>query len=427
MTDLTEPLSFVHYSDTHLGREQYHDAVASNGRNQRGVDLVKSFHNLAVDVAARPDIPLALHAGDVCDTPNSKIEYMLAAKNEINRIAGPLEPDSPYIRQHVIIAGNHDIPRAPQDPCYLALFRGAPGVHIVTQGYKIITFDDEVEAGWAHPSLADVAIHCIPHDDLKTLEWETVQPLEGKRNILMSHGVAEGSTLYVQARGREYPIPSDVMARDWDYVALGHWHKRGPVFLSGGSAATKSRIWYSGSPDNCNFSDARDDNGKGYLVVKLGKTQQEMPAVEEVTLPIRAMVTLPPVDAENLSAEEVSEALVARIKQAEADGILHGAVIRQRVTNTRHDLWPLVDRKPAKTAASTALAYDCRPLYTSAEDGDLKPDVVPEAQQETSDFERILTERAEDVLPQRLREPALKSAVTLLNAHLAEPIIGDEK
>lgn len=426
MTDQLDPIRFVHYSDTHLGREQYHDATAPNGHNQRGIDLVKSFHNVALDIAARSDIPLALHAGDVCDTPNSPIAYMLAAKKELNRIAGPLDADSPYLRQHVIIAGNHDMPRSPQDPCYLALFRGAPGVHIITQGYQIITFEDEVEAGWAHPSLSDVAVHCIPHDDLKTLEWETVQPLEGKRNILMTHGVAEGSTLYVQARGREYPIPADVMSRDWDYVALGHWHKRGPVFLSEGTNSTKSRIWYSGSPDNCNFSDARDDNGKGYLVVELGDTQKQIPKVEEVTLPIRAMVTLPPVDAENMAAEEIRDALVARVKKAEEDGILHGAVIRQRVTNARQDLWPLVDRRPAKAAAQAALAYDCRPLYSSAEDEDLAPGDIPEAE-ETSDFERILNERAEDLLPERLREPALSSAVTLLNQHLAEPIIdGDD-
>ena len=428
MTESHEPLRFAHYSDTHLGREQYHDAVAPNGRNQRGVDLVKSFHNVALDIAGREDVPLAIHAGDVCDTPNTPIAYMLAAKTEINRIASPLSEDSPYIRQHVIIAGNHDMPHSPQDPCYLALFRGAPGVHIITQGYQIVTFDDEVAEGWAHPSLADVAIHCIPHDDLKTLEWETVQPVEGRRNILVTHGVAEGSTLYVQARGREYPIPADVMGRDWDYVALGHWHKRGPVFLTGSTEATKSRIWYSGSPDNCNFSDARDDNGKGYLLVDLGATQAEMPKVEEVTLPIRPMVTLPPVDAENLSPEEISDALVDRVKEAEEQGVLHGAVIRQRVTNAKQDLWALVDRKPAKKAAESALAYDCRPLYAGDaydENGQV-PD-TPEPDQ-PSDFEKILNETAEELLPERLREPALKSAVTLLNEHLAEPIIdGDNK
>lgn len=419
-----DPIRFAHYSDTHLGREQYHDAVTPSGHNQRGVDLVRSFHNVAVDIAAREDIPLALHAGDVCDTPNAPVSYMLAAKAEINRIASPLHADSPYIRQHVIIAGNHDMPRSPQDPCYLALFRGAPGVHIITSGYEIVTFDEEVAAGLAHPSLKDVAVHCIPHDDLKTLEWDTVQPLEGRRNILMSHGVAEGSTLYVQARGREYPIPSDVMGRDWDYVALGHWHKRGPVFLSGASESTKSRIWYSGSPDNCNFSDARDDNGKGYLLVELGETQEEVPSVEEVTLPIRAMITLPAVDGEDLSPEEISEALVKRVEDADAEGILHGAVVRQRVVNARQDLWGLVDRRPAREAARAALAYDCRPLFTSADDTD--SDATPEVGDTASDFEKILTEKAEDLLPDRLREPALSTAVNLLNRHLAEPIVSDE-
>ena len=420
-------IRFAHYSDTHLGREQYHEAVTATGRNQRGVDLVKSFHNVSVDIAARSDIPLALHAGDVCDTPNSPIAYMIAAKKEINYVAGPLEDGSPYLRQHVIIAGNHDMPRSPQDPCYLALFRGAPGVHIVTNGYKIIDFDKEIAEGTAHPSLKDVLIHCIPHDDLKTLEWYTVQPIEGKRNILMTHGVAEGSALYIQARGREYPIPADVMSREWDYVALGHWHKRGPVFLSGDTESTKSRIWYSGSPDNCNFSDARDDNGKGYLIVDLGETQKEMPKIEEITLPIRKMVTLPPVDATDLSPEEIGEALVKRVEEADEEGILQGSVIRQRVTNARQELWALVDRRPAKAAAEAALAYDCRPLFTSADDGDAAIADLPDADQNQSDYEKILREKATELLAERLRQPALSKATNLLNQHLAEPIIDDEK
>lgn len=422
---MTEPIRFAHYSDTHLGREQYHEATTTSGKNQRGVDLVRAFNNVTRDIAARPDVPLALHAGDVCDTPNSPIPYMLAAKNELNRVNQPLD-DAGYIRQHVVIAGNHDLPRSPKEPCYLSLFKGAPGLTIVTHGYKVVTFKDEVAEGTAHPSLKDVAVHCVPHDDLATLDWDEVQPLDGYRNIFMSHGVAEGSSLYVHAKGREYPIPADVMSRDWDYVALGHWHKRGPVFLAGDTGATKSRIWYSGSPENCNFSDARDDNGKGYLIVELGDNQRVMPQVEEVTLPIRSMITLPAVDATDLSPEDISKRLEDRVKAADTEGVLAGSVVRQRVTNARQDLWALVDKGPAKKAASSALAYDCRPLFDRSDDDDSGlVGEAPEVNQDT-DFEELLTEQAKDLLPDRLREPAVKSAVQHMGRHIALDVDEDE-
>ena len=138
------------------------------------------------------------------------------------------------------------------------------------------------------------------------------------------------------------------------------------------------------------------------------------------------MVTLPPVDATDLSPEEISEALVKRVEDADAEGILQGSVIRQRVANARQELWALVDRRAAKNAAEAALAYDCRPMFTTADDGDAAVADLPDADQNQSDYEKILAEKAEEIITERLREPALSTAVNLLNQHLAEPIIEDE-
>lgn len=419
---MTSPVRIAHFSDTHLGREQFADAVNTSGWNQRGIDLVRAWHNVVTDVLSHPEVPLALHAGDVGDTPNPPTRYMLAIKKELNRVAAPLEPGSPYIRQHVVIAGNHDMPRSPNDPCYLALFRGTPGLHIVTDGYQVVTFEDEIADGYAHPDLADVAVHAIPHDDLKSLDWEVVQPIEGKRNILLTHGVAEGSKLFFHAKGREYPIPGDVLARDWDYVALGHWHKRGPVFLTEDTKSSKSRIWYAGSPEQCNYSDAREaEGGKGYLLVNL-PGERAMPEVEKVTLPIRPMVTLPAIDAEGLSPDDISTVLAERVKAADRKESISGSVLRQRVVNANQDLWALVDKRPARKAASSALAYDARPMYAAAaevEDGrDDAEGTLPSLEQPTTDFEKLLKDRAEDVLAERLREPALHRSMGLLGKYL---------
>lgn len=426
---MAEDWQLAHYSDTHLGREAFHEVVSASGFNQRGIDIVKAWHAVGDHIReGGADVPLALHAGDVCDTSAPKMRYLVAAKRELERITCPVEPGSPYVRQQVVIAGNHDVSRNPTDPCFLALFRGKSGLHIVTSHYEVVDFEDEVAAGTADPRLKDVRVHAIPHDELKSLDWDQVNPIPGKQNILLTHGVAEGSKLFIQARGREYPVPSEVLNKDWSYVALGHWHKRGPVFLSADTKATESRMWYAGSPENVNFSDARDDHGKGYLRVRLGEGR-ELPEVEPVTLPIRAMFTLPAVDAEDLSPEEIAQQLVERVREADEDGRLYGSVVRQRVVNANPDLWSLVDRKPARDAARPAMAYEVLPMYHEAADVDQRCCGPQEDLQvdddQGPDYVADLRRIAEDVVAQRLRPKAIETATDLLNKHLQEPI-GDD-
>ena len=61
-----------------------------------------------------------------------------------------------------------------------------------------------------------------------------------------------------------------MLSRDWDYVALGHWHKQGPVpLVAAGAVSGESevgRVWYAGSPENMGFGDLTSDRiGRGYL------------------------------------------------------------------------------------------------------------------------------------------------------------------
>ncbi|WP_202638916.1 metallophosphoesterase family protein [Bailinhaonella thermotolerans] len=356
---MTHPLTLAHLSDTHLGQEAYH-AVAANGLNARATDIVKAFHQIATHIAASPDIPLALHSGDVGERPSIPVRYMLAARTEFARMAAPLDAGSPYRRQVVVIAGNHDQPRSPKEPCWLELLSTVPGVHVVTGRYTTVAFEEEVAAGRAHPSLADVVVHALPHDELKLVDFDEVRPVAGKTNILMSHGVAVGSELFLRAQGREYPIPSDLLLREWDYVALGHYHKQGPVYLNG--KARTSKIWYAGSPEHIDFGDVLDGGGKGYL--RVGLEPGGAPRVQPVDLPIRPMYRLPVLDAAGMSPERIGQALAERVRQAGAEGKpVHGAVIQQVVINVKQDLWALVDRGQARRAAGAALHYDVVPRF----------------------------------------------------------------
>lgn len=421
---MNETLKIAHFSDTHFGREDHHEATAANGAPQRGVDIVRAGHAVVSDIISRSDVPLALHAGDVCDTPAPAMQYMVAARQELVRLARPLSAASQYVRQVVVISGNHDMPRSPNVPSHLALYRGIPGVHVITSGYTQVSFEAEVAAGVAHPSLADVVIHALPHDDLKSTSFDEIHPVEGKINILLSHGVAGGSSLFFRSIGREYPIPRDVLRRDWDYVALGHWHRRGPVFLS--EKETESKVWYAGSPENTSFSDLDpEDPARGYLLVDVEAGAQ--PVVTRVDLPIRRMMMLPVIDAEGKTTEEISSLLLERVEEADAAGILRGSIVRQRVINVLPDLWSLVNRRDARDAAAPALAYNVQPRFRGVAADSAEDAVATAAEERTGEeLARTLEKTAEDLLDEKVREPALKVASDLLGTYLDTPVTTEE-
>jgi hypothetical protein len=309
------------------------------------------------------DPPLVIHSGDVCEIPNPPVRYMLAVRAELSRLAS-VRPDG-TTRQVVVIAGNHDVSRLSRAGCYLDLFDGIPGLHIVTGTAKRIDFDAGQPGVPAE--LAGTSVWALPHEALKSLDEVSPEPVPERRNILVAHGVAESSELYSRSVGREYPIPAELMMRDWDYVALGHFHVQGPVSPLGAPKGAGSHIWYAGSTESVDFGDCRNAvvEERGWLEVRFADGPCEVLPHRHAT---RRMVTLPDVHAEGLTPDEVSAKILA---QAAACATA-GAVVRQRVMNCTRDLWAMVDTNPAREAAADAVMYRIDPRFAaSVESADL--------------------------------------------------------
>ncbi len=324
-------LNLAHISDTHLGYKAY-EALSPHGNNQREHDMVVAFRESISGINKwNPD--LVIHSGDVADAPRIDHRMMLTIKKAL------IDLTDGGARPVVVIAGNHDAPRSRKDLCFLELFADIPGLHIVTQGYKAI-------------DLGDVVVHAVPHDSLKAIDFDEVRPLPGRMNILTTHGVAESSELFLRAVGREFPIPAEVLLRDWDYVALGHWHKRGPVIL-GNEGPSVSKIWYAGATENVSFRDLRDDDGmrRGWLKVKV--TAGGEPTVEEMDSNVRRMFRLPVLSGEGLDPQEITTELLKRLREAD----LTGSVVGQILTGVTRDTWMLCDQQMIRNAASGALHY----------------------------------------------------------------------
>lgn len=381
-------LRIAHLSDTHLGYEAY-PALSAAGNNQRGEDIVRAMNNVVNDILAwGPD--LVIHSGDVLERPKTDIRYMLVAQKLFRRLAA--------VAPVVVIAGNHELPRSRKEACWLDLLAGTENLHVVTNNYEVIR----------PKSLDGVNIHAVPHDVLKEIDQSVVVPSPSGLNILTSHGVATGSELFLRSLGREYAIEADTLLRDWKYVALGHWHRQGPVNL--GATGVRQNIWYAGSPENMGFRDLRDNGEqRGYLRVTVEDdgTCQVVP----VQIPTRSMFRLPVLEGAGLESGEIAEALVARVQGAE----IEGAVVGQVVTGVGRDLWSLVDVAKVRGSAKGALHYEITVKYPLVELGE------PGARGDgMGAFEAAAKAEVAKLVPESLQPAVLEKAKALVGTDAGE-------
>lgn len=400
----------AHLSDTHIERRQYPVNSPTTGRNQREQDTLRAFVQVCEDIKAY-DPPLVIHSGDVADKPLVTYRAQLQVQTAFRGLTERPDGTKRFV---IVISGNHDMPRDPREPCYLEpALRPLDHVVVVTNSYEQIVLGDYVAKGLAPAELADVVVHALPHDQLKRSDWDEIAPVPGRINILTSHGVVGGSELYKQCRGREYSIPIDVLTRGWDYVALGHWHKRGPIAVGGFSEET-TPIWYAGSPEHCGFSDLQPKlSGRGYLQVAV--ESGKVPRVTPVDLPIRSMFKMPLLDADGLTYEEITTELKERVRAT----TMAGAVVDLTVTNVHRDTWSLVDVAAVRRVAAEALWFQLTPRFAKGNaDG---AERSAEASERLGDLGAVLEDVSKELFQdQGERETVLQMARTLLGVALAD-------
>jgi len=408
----------AHFSDSHVGYEAY-KALSASGENQRSVDVAKAFVTAVTEIV-EADPPLVVHSGDLADRTVIPIRLILLIRQQLQRLAS-VRPDGTR-RQVVLLAGNHELPRQRKEACFLHLFDGLPGVQVVTRDYTRLRFPDSGVTADRDPVLEDVVVHALPHDALKTTDFDQVRPVPGLVNVLTAHGVAGGSELYLRSLGREFTIPTEVLARSWEYGALGHWHKQGPVPLmaTGASAdADKGRVWYAGSSENMGFGDLKENGTRrGWLHVTVRPGGD--PLVERRFVPIRSMLRLPVLSGAGLDPDAITEALVERVRSASTTG----AVVGQIVEDVPRDVWSLVDVARVRAAAGDALHYEVS-LRSRPRDVVKDGDAPGPLARGLGDVEAVLVARANELLAEHEREGALVLARELLAAELERTASAD--
>ena len=185
----------------------------------------------------------------------------------------------------VIIAGNHSTPRQKSTDSVFKILQYYPHIYTFFSG-KYEKFQ-----------IGDCMIHAIPHsysdedlqDSIKSLKTNK----ESKFNVMVAHASIREVPEASWTEFKQQTIPLSALSKDFDYIALGHYHK----FLK-----IKDNAYYCGSPEKIGFREAKNNNV--FLDVCLDDF-----SVTPIQTNARKMVTIGPLDCKGLSASEITSAI----------------------------------------------------------------------------------------------------------------------
>jgi DNA repair protein SbcD/Mre11 len=344
-------MRLVHLSDIHLGFRQYQRQTPT-GINQREADIATSLRRVIDTVIElRPDIVLI--AGDVFHTVRPTNPAILHGFLQFSRLKQML-PDATV----VMIAGNHDTPRAAETGCILGLFRGL-GITVIDGVSRRISIPER-----------DLMILAVPDmaQDKPALEPD----LTAKYNVLLLHGEIEG---VLPKYGRELERSTmeisqeELGAEKWDYVALGHYHVYRSVapnaFYSGSVDYTSTNPWGELAEER-----EKGIGGKGIIEHDLATKTHMFHALP----PLRQWVDLAPLSGAGLSPAALDEAIHAALDNCE--GGIDEKIVRLVVRDVPRHILRDLDHKSLREYKRRALHFNLdtrRPEIVRPEKGQAAP------------------------------------------------------
>lgn len=263
------------------------------GKNERLLDIHKCL-SFAVDKMLEAGGRACFVAGDATETPTPS-----------PNVQGFLQYNMMRLAEHmpvILITGNHELSREPKDASALEFLKGRKNIHVIEKPTILYqegpAINEKPSDTWPQKDCAK--IFCLPFPsrviagegaDIKSMEELNRVVSDALRmqidifrseldpaapNILVGHITVAGSEGAENSQMLKYDpwlYPEDL--RGFDYVALGHLHKR--------------QAFYSGSIDRMDFNEEGDPKGFN-LVTMNGKT----PDTEFIETPAREFKTLSP-------------------------------------------------------------------------------------------------------------------------------------
>ena len=237
-------MKILHVADTHLGYSAYRKATP-DGINQREIDTYNAFEQF-VDYALKSKPDLIIHAGDLFDSVRPNNRAITFAINQILRISKKKIP-------FVIIAGNHEHPKLKETGHIFSIFDHIEHVYPIYKAkYEKISFKINKEK---------ITIHAIPQCELKKQFEDEIKKLKPDKpsdyNVFVSHGAVTRIKEFSMNEFNELIIPAKILSKDFDYIALGHYHKFTKLTDNAFYAGSTERFTFTDAPDNGTWESAR--------------------------------------------------------------------------------------------------------------------------------------------------------------------------
>ena len=276
-------MKLIHNADTHLGLTQFSRLDPESGMNLREKQIYDNFLRGINDIInQKPDV--LVHAGDLFDNVKPKTKAYTTVLEALERLH---EAGIPL----VIIAGNHSMVKT----------------RYTTSPYEVLTFyKSQITAAYKFryekAEIGDTVFHLIPNmlrvEDYRTA-YDEIE-LSGKHsNVLVTHGLATSIKDRRLATVAEHELDNTILSENFDYIALGHYHRQCQV---------ADNAWYSGSTEFLTYGEIADE--KGGLVVDPGRL-----AVRHLELPKTPMVDLGTIKCQGVHPGDITEEICARVTQ----------------------------------------------------------------------------------------------------------------
>ncbi|MBI4744471.1 MAG: exonuclease SbcCD subunit D [Actinobacteria bacterium] len=329
-------MRLIHISDTHSGFSAYRTIDPNRGINQREVDNNNAFIS-AIDkiIELKPD--LVLHAGDLFDCVRPSNRTLHFVIKQLLRLSGQNIPI-------IIISGNHSTPKLRDTGSVFRLFDFFDNIYPVYKGkYEKI-------------NILDAAIHAIPQSSGKeefdnNLSEIKINP-EAKYNILMLHGAVSGIKEFSMGEFNEQEIPSGYLFSEFNYIALGHYHKFTKV---------SENAWYSGSTERFSFNEINQD--KGFIEFDLDENKLTFHKLN-----IRPMIDLPEIDAQRTDSEKLDGEIEKRLTEASPKG----KILRLQINNISSSAKNAINYNQIRQLIADAIHFELKFNYSKSSDYEIQ-------------------------------------------------------
>ncbi|MFB6291117.1 MAG: exonuclease SbcCD subunit D [Candidatus Bipolaricaulia bacterium] len=303
-------MELIHFSDTHLGYREFHRVDSDTGINQREQDVYDAFRSV-IDKILALDPDLVIHAGDLFDKVRPTNRAVNLATEQFARLSEAGIPT-------VLIAGNHDTPKISTTGTITRALDRLANIEAVTSDLELNG------SGYRKIPVGRTLVHAVsdaPTEDKLAESIEVLEPEESYRwNILVIHaGISTLEDEVFSGEFNEHYLNKGILDDlGFDYVALGHYHKRMEIELS-----SPAKAMYPGAPERFSFNES--DYEPGFLHVHF---DEEGIRCEEKLLETRNFINLGSINGEDLTVNEIQQEIEDRLP---ADGEIAGSLISLKI------------------------------------------------------------------------------------------------